>query len=65
MLPGAFGFHSDHKGIIEMNNNERIIRNAIDKYFGTGAFDMMKNSKEAIEILLDYISKTATIKEAV
>lgn len=48
-----------------MNNNERIIRNAIDKYFGTGAFDMMKNSKEAIEILLDYISKTATIKEAV
>jgi len=36
-------------------NNEKIIATAIDKHFGAGSYEKIKNCREAVAILLDYI----------
>jgi len=36
-------------------NNEKIIASAIDKCFGEGSYEKVKNCREAVEVLLDYL----------
>jgi len=39
-------------------NNQQIIESEINRLFGMGAYDKIKKSQEAVEIILNYITNS-------